>query len=108
METVALVNTAFETEPPQLLIPLAPARRFSLHPPPTATIAELGTAGSPVRMFVVRDALEVLVVASDRNMGPKIAYVLISGFEEEVPISDKLAEELGIVIVAAGSEKGGL
>jgi hypothetical protein len=41
-------------------------------------------------------------------MGPKIAYVLISGFEEEVLISDKLAEELGIVIVAAGSEKGGL
>ena len=50
----------------------------------------------------------MLVVASDRNMGPKIAYVLISGFEEEVLISDKLAEELGIVIVAAGSEKGGL
>jgi hypothetical protein len=58
VETVALVNTAFETEPPQLLIPLALARRLSLHPPPTATIAELGTAGSPVRMFVVRDALE--------------------------------------------------
>jgi hypothetical protein len=77
VETVALVNTAFETEPPQLLIPLALARRLSLHPPPTATIAELGTAGSSVRMFVVRDALEVWVVASDRNMGPKIAYVLI-------------------------------
>jgi hypothetical protein len=29
VETVALVNTAFETEPPQLLIPLALARRLA-------------------------------------------------------------------------------
>jgi hypothetical protein len=96
VKTVALVNTAFETESPQLLIPLALARRLGLHPPPTATIAELGTAGGPVRMFVVRDALEVWVVASDRNMGPKIADALISGVEEEVLINDKLAEELSI------------
>jgi len=31
VETVALVNTGFETESPQLLIPLALARRLSLH-----------------------------------------------------------------------------
>jgi hypothetical protein len=106
VETVALVNTGFETESPQLLIPLALARRLSLHPPPpTATIAELGTAGGPVRMFIVRDALEVWVVAGDRSVGPRVADALISGVEEEVLINDKLMEELGIVVVAAGSGK---
>jgi hypothetical protein len=84
VETVALVNTGFETESPQLLIPLALARRLGLHPPPpTATIVELGTAGGPVRMFIVRDALEVWVVASDRSVGPRVADALISGVEEE-------------------------
>jgi len=106
VETVALVNTGFETESPQLLIPLALARRLSLHPPPpTATIAELGTAGGPVRLVLVRDALEVWVVTSDRIIGPRVADVLISGVEEEALINDKLVEELGIVIVAAGSGK---
>jgi len=106
VETVALVNTGFETESPQLLIPLALARRLGLRPPPpTATISELGTAGGPVRMFIVRDALEVWVVAGDRSVGPRVADALISGVEEEVLINDKLVEELGIVVVAAGSGK---
>jgi hypothetical protein len=68
-------------------------------------IAELGTAGSPVRMFIVGGALEVWVVAGDRSVGPRVADALISGVEEEVLINDKLVEELGIVIVAAGSGK---
>jgi hypothetical protein len=79
---------------------------LGLHPPPpTATIAELGTAGGPVRMFIVRDALEVWVVTGDRSVGPRVADALISGVEEEVLINDKLVEELGIVVVAAGSGK---
>jgi hypothetical protein len=56
-------------------------------------------------MFIVRDALEVWVVAGDRSVGPKMADTLISGVEEEVLINDKLMEELGIVVVAAGSGK---
>jgi len=34
-----------------------------------------------------------------------VADALISGVEEEVLINDKLVEELGIVVVAAGSGK---
>jgi hypothetical protein len=56
-------------------------------------------------MFIVRDALEVWVVAGDRSVGPRVADALISGVEEEVLINDKLVEELGIVIVATGSGK---
>ncbi len=105
VETVALVNTGFETESPQLLTPLALAGRLGLHPPPTATVAELGTAGDPARMFIVRGALEVWVVTGDRSVDPRVADALISGVEEEVLINDKLVEELGIVVVAAGSGK---
>jgi len=105
-ETVALVNTGFETEPPQLMLPVALAKRLSLYPPPpTATIVELGTAGGPVRLVLVREALEVWAVTGDREVGPRVADALVSLIEEEVLINDKLTEELGIVLLAAGSGK---
>ena len=58
-----------------------------------------------MRLVLVRDALEVWVVTSDRIIGPRVADVLISGVEEEALMNDKLVEELDIVIVAAGSGK---
>jgi hypothetical protein len=45
------------------------------------------------------------VITGDREVGPKLADVLISSTEEEVLISDKLAEEFGIVLLAIGSGK---
>jgi len=53
----------------------------------------------------MRDSLEVWVVASDREVGPRQADAIISPIEEEVLISDKLAEELGLVLLAIGSGK---
>jgi hypothetical protein len=106
IETSALVNSGFEAESPQLLIPTSLARRLSLYPPPpTSSIIEIGTAGGPVRVFLVRETLQAWVTTGDREVGPKLVDVLISPTEEEVLISDVLAEEFGIVILAAGSGK---
>jgi len=104
--TIALVNTGFETEVPQLLIPLKLAVELSLWPPPQhSTIVELGTAGGPVRKYLTPKALEVEVVEEDRVVGPIVCDAIISHVEEEVLINDKLSEELKIVILAAGSGK---
>ncbi|MFP3215724.1 MAG: hypothetical protein RXP99_00370 [Vulcanisaeta sp.] len=106
IETSALVNSGFEAESPQLLIPTSLARQLSLYPPPPmSSIIEVGTAGGPVRVFLVREALYAWVITGDREVGPKLADVLISSTEEEVLISDKLAEEFGIVLLAIGSGK---
>jgi hypothetical protein len=106
IETSALVNSGFEAESPQLLIPTSLARQLSLYPPPPmSSIIEVGTAGGPVRVFLVRETLHVWVITGDREVGPKLADVLISSTEEEVLISDKLAEEFGIVLLAIGSGK---
>jgi hypothetical protein len=106
IETSALVNSGFEAESPQILIPISAARQVSLYPPPmTSSIIEVGTAGGPTRVFLVRDAIDVWVVTSDREFGPKLADVVISPIEEEVLISDKLAEELCLVLLAIGSGK---
>jgi hypothetical protein len=45
------------------------------------------------------------VVTSDREVDPKLSDAMISLIEEEVLISDKLAEELGLVLLAIGSGK---
>ena len=106
IEISALVNSGFEAESPQLLIPIPLARQLSLYPPPpTSSVIEVGTAGGPVRVFLVREALQAWVVTGDREVGPKLVDVMISPMEEEVLISDVLAEEFGIVLLAIGSGK---
>jgi len=104
VEASALINTGFETDGPQLLIPTRLASRLALYPPPpTSSIIEVGTAGGPSKVFLVREALDVWAVADDREVGPRLADALISPIEEEVLVNDKLTEELGIILLAAGS-----
>ncbi len=98
--TSALVNSGFEAETPQLLIPRRLALELGLWPPPEeAFIVEVGTAGGPVRNYLVPSAAEVYVVTRDRIVGPRKCDVMISNIEYEVLISDKLGGELGIVIL---------
>ena len=96
----ALVNSGFEAETPQLLIPQKLAMELGLWPPPVnAYLVEVGTAGGPVRNYLVPNAAEVSVETNDRIVGPVKCDVMISNLEYEVLISDKLGGELGIVIL---------
>ena len=98
--TSALVNSGFEAETPQLLIPRRLAIELGLWPPPEdAYLIEVGTAGGPVRNYLVPRAIEVYVETSDRVVGPVTCDAMISHLEYEVLISDRLGGELGIVIL---------
>lgn len=100
VKTSALVNSGFETEKPQLLIPIMLAREIGLWPPPLdAQIEEFGTAGGPTRNYVVRDALDVFVEVEEKEVGPVTCDAVISSLEFEVLINDKLGGELGIVLL---------
>ncbi|MBS7651993.1 MAG: hypothetical protein QW638_03875 [Candidatus Bathyarchaeia archaeon] len=100
----ALVNSGFETEKPQLLIPVGLARVLGLWPPPiTSLIAELGTAGGPVRNYLVPNALEVSILTEERTTEPVECDAIISHIEEEVLINDKLSDELKIVMLKPGA-----
>jgi hypothetical protein len=99
--TSALVNSGFEAETPQLLLPRSLAYELGLWPPPLdAVLVEVGTAGGPTRNYLIPKALDVYVLTSDRVVGPVKCDAMISLLEYEVLISDALAEELGIVILA--------
>ena len=104
--TVALVNSGFETEVPQLMIPVALARALGLWPPPPeARFVVLGTAGGPVRKYLIPQALEVSAVEEDREVGPVPCDAIVSPIEEEVLINDKLGGASGIVILDLGTGK---
>jgi hypothetical protein len=99
--TSALANSGFEAETPQLLIPRSLARELDLWPPPPdANLIEVGTAGGPVRNYLIPKALDVYVLAGDRTVGPVKCDAMISLIEYEVLISDVLIEELGVVLLA--------
>lgn len=98
--TSALVNSGFEAETPQLLLPRSLASALGLWPPPPeAQLIEVGTAGGPVRNYFISRALRVYVETGDREVGPVECDAMISLLEYEVLISDMLGGELGIVIL---------
>ena len=98
--TSALVNSGFEAETPQLLLPRRLAADLGLWPPPEdAMLVEVGTAGGPVRNYLIPRCIEVSAVTEDRVVDPILADAMISSYEYEVLISDILGSELGIVIL---------
>jgi len=103
VETSALVNSGFVTEKPQLMIPRKLAEHLGLWPPPPdALLIELGTAGGPVKNYLVQDVLEVEVVTSDRSSRRVVCDAIISHIEDEVLINDKLCDELSLILLSVG------
>jgi len=99
--TSALVNSGYEAETPQLLIPRRLAVELGLWPPPEeAQLMEVGTAGGPARVYIIPQTLEVSIDAGDRVVGPVKCDAVISFTEYEVLISDMLGDALGIVIIS--------
>jgi hypothetical protein len=99
LRAVALVNSGFETVKPQLLVPIKVTELLGLWPqiPRDYTVKDYMTAGGPARMHVLADEVEVSVDV-ERSANPVISDLVISPFEEEILVSDKLAGKLGIVV----------
>lgn len=103
VETSALVNSGYEAETPQLLIPIKLAQILNLWPPRTGyeeTVYE--TAGGPLRVWVFPRACRVSVVVEDVKAPEVLADIVISPIADEVLISDKMASELQIALEDVG------
>ena len=98
--TLALVNTGFMSDTPDLAVPPSVAERLGLWPRPSSALSvTLETGGGVVEGYIVPQAVAVRVVVEDRASREVIANVLVNPFIDEVLISDALAEELGIQIL---------
>lgn len=103
VETSALVNSGYEAETPQLLIPIKLAQILGLWPPKTGfEETEYETAGGPLRVWVFPRACRVSVVVEDVTVPEVEADIVVSPIADEVLISDKMTSELQIALEDVG------
>jgi hypothetical protein len=90
VEAVALANTGFETDEPQLLVPQALLARngVSLEVLGRPLAVEYDTAGGPTLMYVYPKACKVAVIEPDRVSSEVEADLVVSLIEKELPMSD--------------------
>jgi len=99
VETVALVNSGFEADAPEIVIPMRLAERLNLRSRLLeARIEPYNTVAGPIRMYVLPSSIEVEVVEEDNRSPTVVCDAVISDTEVEVLISDYLAGALGIVV----------
>ncbi|MBS7626805.1 hypothetical protein KEJ51_07215 [Candidatus Bathyarchaeota archaeon] len=99
LETSALVNTGFETDQPEILLPARLAELLDLYPPKAGSLLqEYSVVGGTTAVIKSPEKINVQLSIEDRKTGSVEATALISDREDEVLISDSLASELRISI----------
>jgi hypothetical protein len=95
----ALLNSGFETDAPDIVIPVDVAKELGLWPPKTATIALLETGGGEVSLpcYTSHGILEL--VLPGRSSKAVNVNIIVNPHVDEIVISDYVASELGIILL---------
>jgi len=98
-DMVALINTGYETDVPELLVPVSVAERLGLWPklPEDTVVETYKTASGLMRVYRVRGVRAGLLVSGTEDRDVEV-YLVISEHTDEALISDQLASAFGIVI----------
>ncbi len=94
--TSAIINSGYEVDQPELLIPLRLAEKLDLWKPISEEYVRtpLGIG----KIYIVCRRATVEVITDDRVSSPIKVCIVVSDFEREVLISDYLASELKIAV----------
>lgn len=97
----ALVNSGYETDAPELLIPEGVAETLGIYPRVKDAFIERYrvAGGAEIRFMRLKEAGKVEVLAEGRLSESVRCDIVISEGEDELIISDKLASRLGLVII---------
>ena len=103
VETSALANSGYESETPQVLMPIKVAELLSLWPPAREVEESVfETAGGPLRVWIASRAVKIKVVAPDADTQYIDADAVVSPIADEVLLSDKMISELGLALEDVG------
>ncbi|MEM3547205.1 MAG: hypothetical protein QXU47_05670 [Candidatus Bathyarchaeia archaeon] len=103
--TVALANSGFEADEPEVILPIKVAERLNIFP---RLMTEYqvedykAVGGALVKTFLVRGLVKIKVLTDDRDVGPVDVTAVITPGEDEVILSDKLMDMLKIVLLKPG------
>jgi len=99
VDLIALVSTGYETDIPEILIPVDIAEKLGLWPklPDNTLVETYRTASGLMRVYRVEGA-NVSLLIDDVEVRSTETYVVISEHTDEALISDQLTSKLDIVI----------
>ncbi len=101
VETAALINSGFESDRPDVCVPVALARRLGLWPPPGAVESEEAvTAGGEVTLYLVCREARLQLVAGGQVKSDVACTLVVNPHVDEVLLSDYATDELGIVAIS--------
>ena len=99
VDVIGLVNTGYETDISEVLIPLDVAERLGLWPrlPENTIVETYRTASGLMRVYRIPGA-RVSLVVEGMEKGDVESYIVVSEYVDEVLISDQLTSNLNIVV----------
>jgi len=99
VDLIALVNTGYETDVPEILIPVDIAEKLGLWPklPDNTLVETYKTASGLMKVYRVGGA-NISLLIDDVEVRSTETYVVISEYVDEALISDQLTSKLDIVI----------
>ena len=95
IEVRALLNSGYESEDPEIIVPLEVAKRLGFFPdlPEDTLVEEYYSVSGKFEARKIPKAVEIYV--EDKKL---VAHVVISEFEREVLLSDSVISGFGIII----------
>jgi predicted aspartyl protease len=99
VDLIALVNTGYETDVPEILIPVDIAEKLGLWPklPDNTSVETYRTASGLMKVYRVGGA-NISLLIDNAEVRSTETYVVISEHTDEALISDQLTSKLDIVI----------
>jgi len=98
-EGAAILNGGFETEGPDIAIPVHVARELGLWPPATRALAALETGGGDVLLPYYESCATLELVLPDREPKAVRVNVIVNPHIDEIAMSDYVASELGVILM---------
>lgn len=96
---IALVNTGFEGDVPEVLIPIDVAERLGIWPnlPENAVIETYRTASGLMRVYRVQGA-KVRLATEEVASEPVDSFIVVAEQTDEALINDQMISAMGIVV----------
>jgi len=98
-ETSALVNSGFESDAADIVIPIDLAKKLGLWPPKGSDTALLDTGGGEVSSPYYRECADLILLLDDREPKEVRVNIIVNPYVDEVALSDYVASELGIILL---------
>ena len=99
VEGVALVNSGFEADSPDIVVPLSIAKELGLWPPKTNTIASIETGAGEITLPYYTSCCKLELVLPDRHSKVIDVNIIVNPHIDEILISDYVASEFSITLL---------